>query len=317
MQSVSVVLVTWNHYALTRECLRRLAAQVGVKANLIVVDNASQDSTPVSIRKEFPQVTLIALSENVGFGQANNIGVQQAHPGDAIVLLNNDTLPEPTFLSQMIHSMAHLQEQMGTPVILAPRTLNKDGSVQRNHYTDISLGRFFLVAFQSESRALRAVHGELQPISGTSISSCDWTSAICWCMSSSTWKSIGGFDPAIFMYYEDVEFAWRAQALGVRYLLDESIPLIHLGGGSASSNFSRSLQHDSAQTYAYEKRWGKKGKRVSLLFRAVRSGLRCLALVPFFWMPRWRKACILHAKLLRAAVAHSSTAIEKRVKGMV
>ncbi len=309
MQAVSVVLVTWNHYTLTRECLRCLAVQEGVKVNLIVVDNASNDSTPDLMRKEFPQVNLIALSQNVGFGQANNIGFQQAHPGDTVVLLNNDTLPEPTFLSQLIHSMLQLQERMGTPVILAPRTVNKDGSRQRNHYTDISLGRFFLTAFQTEAQALRTIHGDLQAIEGTSISKCDWTSAICWCMTSATWKSIGGFDPAIFMYYEDVEFAWRARALGVSYFVDESIPLIHLGGGSANSNFSRSLQHDTAQTYAYEKRWGKKGKRVSLLFRMVRSGLRCLALVPFIWLPRFRRSCILHAKLLRATVARASTAI--------
>src|SRR4051794_26839840 len=89
-----VVIPTWNAAEMLCRCLRALAAE---RAAVIVVDNASADGAARRVRSEFPDVVVVELPENAGFGRAVNAGVA-AGDGDAIVLVNNDMLVEPGFV---------------------------------------------------------------------------------------------------------------------------------------------------------------------------------------------------------------------------
>lgn len=297
----AVILVTYNGWPMTRDCLVRLLGQCSVDDRVIVVDNASTDGTLDQIHREFPQVERITLERNVGFGTANNVGVEHAGPVDFLILLNNDTLPEPGLLTGMRRSLCEAETVLGSPLVMTPGVLHVDGSPQRNYYTDISLWTFFTNAWRTESMAAKRLHGSLRAIPRLStIASCDWSSAICWCMRRNTWDMVGGFDPRIFMYYEDVDFAWRARARGVRFCLETAVNLVHLGGGSAQCSLSRSLQHDMAQAYVFGKRWGLVGRLVSWMFRLVRSTLRLAIFAPLslFW-PRYQGSRQIHQGLLR------------------
>ena len=89
---VSVIIVNYKTCELTLQCLRSLFKYThGVKMEVIVVDNASQDDTPYSIRREFPQVRVVESQENLGFGKANNLGNTYAI-GKYLFLLNSDTI---------------------------------------------------------------------------------------------------------------------------------------------------------------------------------------------------------------------------------
>ena len=91
MFSISIVIVSWNVSALLLDCLSSIfASPTGALSEVIVVDSASADDTVSLVQQRFPQVRLIALSENVGFARANNIGLAAAS-GDFILLLNPDT----------------------------------------------------------------------------------------------------------------------------------------------------------------------------------------------------------------------------------
>lgn len=276
MTKFAIVLVTYNGWQMTRECLLRLFAQTHRDFRIIVVDNASSDGTPQKIAQEFPLVQCIALLQNVGFGAANNIGVEHVLPNEYVLLLNNDTLPNADFLERICAHKSVLENQG----VYAPKALNRDGSLQVSYYHDISLLRFLTLAFKTENQAKVYLHGKLRHSDFADLNEVDWTSAICWCMSLQTWHKVGGFDKRIFMYYEDVDFAWRARALGVRFYIAIQDSLVHLGGGSAVSSVSRSLQHDTAQEYVYKKRWGFRGLVASKIFRFVRSLLRICVLLP-------------------------------------
>src|ERR1700749_1976877 len=94
--TVAVVLVNYNSLNDTNECIVSLSGSA-IKPFIIVVDNASNNSKEIShnlINYEFG-LELILLSENIGFGRANNVGINWLNENrktDFIFLLNNDTI---------------------------------------------------------------------------------------------------------------------------------------------------------------------------------------------------------------------------------
>ena len=91
---VSAIVVSYNTRALLLDCLRAYYACSDVPAEAIVVDNASTDGSADAVAHEFPEAKVIRLPENVGFGRANNAGLQQAE-GRFILLLNPDVTVMP------------------------------------------------------------------------------------------------------------------------------------------------------------------------------------------------------------------------------
>ena len=75
---VSVVIVNWNGRHFLEACLNAVAAQDGVGAETILVDNASTDGSVAFVRERFPWVRVVALPENRGFAGGNNAGVREA-----------------------------------------------------------------------------------------------------------------------------------------------------------------------------------------------------------------------------------------------
>jgi GT2 family glycosyltransferase len=98
---VSIVIVTWNGRQYLEACLNAVAAQEGVDAETILVDNGSTDGSAAFVRERFPRVRIIELRENLGFAGGNNAGAREAR-GQYVVLLNNDTVPAPGWLAALI-----------------------------------------------------------------------------------------------------------------------------------------------------------------------------------------------------------------------
>ena len=91
----AIVIVTYNGWPITQNCLADLAALPQDDFVIAVADNASTDGTVENIREQFPHVKVYPQTENLGFGRANNAAVQGLKDDgikfDAICLLNNDT----------------------------------------------------------------------------------------------------------------------------------------------------------------------------------------------------------------------------------
>src|SRR5688572_12391926 len=89
---VSVIIVNWNTCDLLRQCLQSVEAETSPAAcEVIVVDNASSDSSAAMVRSEFPRITLLVNEENRGFAAANNQAIAIAK-GRYVLLLNSDTI---------------------------------------------------------------------------------------------------------------------------------------------------------------------------------------------------------------------------------
>ena len=132
MKDLSVVIVTWNTRKLTLECLESLAAvlrEAGkggeMVAEVILVDNGSDDATVAAVRDRFPEVHVEALPENVGFAAGCNVGLRVA-AGRHVLILNSDARVPFATLARCV-SYLDANPDVG---LVGPQLLHADGRKQ-------------------------------------------------------------------------------------------------------------------------------------------------------------------------------------------
>lgn len=124
--TLSIVIVNWNTRSLLRDCLLSAESQLQtMDAEIIVVDNASEDGSAAMVRKFFPYVRLIENRENRGFAAANNQAIRQAS-GKYILLLNSDTLVHGDVMSRSVEYL-ETHPEVG---MMGCKVLNGDGTTQ-------------------------------------------------------------------------------------------------------------------------------------------------------------------------------------------
>lgn len=100
---VSIIIANWNGRRYLPDCLAGLRRQTYQCFELIVVDDASTDDSVAVIREHFPEAIVIQSTRNRGFVETNNLGLRHAR-GEWIALLNNDTIPAPTWLAELLRA---------------------------------------------------------------------------------------------------------------------------------------------------------------------------------------------------------------------
>lgn len=193
---VYVIVVTFNGERWVEQCMGSLAA-LGEEVNVIVVDNKSADGTVQAIRQLFPKVTLIALQENVGFGKANNIGIQKAmeNNADFVFLLNQDAWIFPDTISQLVKT-SQLYPEYG---IVSPVHLN--GS---------STGLDYNFSLQASPEKCKGFYSDLYLQKTKDIYKIAFVNAAAWLLTSKCLKTVGLFEPLFFLYGEDDNYVQRA-----------------------------------------------------------------------------------------------------------
>src|SRR5215471_9678739 len=101
---VSIIVVNWNGERFLKDCLGALTCQSHPNYEIILVDNGSGDASVQLTRENFPQVKIVALSDNRGFTGGNAAGLEVVQ-GAYIALVNNDARPEETWLEKLIEPM--------------------------------------------------------------------------------------------------------------------------------------------------------------------------------------------------------------------
>jgi N-acetylglucosaminyl-diphospho-decaprenol L-rhamnosyltransferase len=206
--TADVVIPTWNARDMLARALRAVAQE---PAGVIVVDNASEDGTAELIRREFPDVRLVELERNAGFGAAVNAGVATS-TADAVVLVNNDVVVEAGFVASITAPLADPAVGMVAGLTTMPGTGAVDGF-------GIELDRG--LAAYNRGRG-GTVPGRLAMPSGGAAA-----------YRRAAFTSVGGFDPRLFAYGEDVDLGLRLRAAGWRAAEAPDARGVHLGGATA------------------------------------------------------------------------------------
>jgi len=105
LKKVSIILVNWNNYKDTCECLDSLGNITYPNYRIIIVDNGSRIALYQKLVSEYPQHRFIRNEENLGFAVANNVGIRNAleEGTDYVLMLNNDTTVKGDFLEPMVN----------------------------------------------------------------------------------------------------------------------------------------------------------------------------------------------------------------------
>jgi GT2 family glycosyltransferase len=227
-ETVSVVIPSWNGVKLLPPCLDSLRAQTCRPLEVWVVDSASGDETVAMVRREYPEVHLLALAENRGYSGAVNAGIGKAQ-GTLMAILNQDLVVDPGWLEEMARVAAAHPEAgaFGSKIMLFE---------QRDHFH--SAGDLY------GSDGIPVNRGVWQKDEGQYDQAGEVFGA---CGGAAVYRrrlldEIGGFDETFFMYCEDVDLAWRQQLAGWRTVYaPQAVAYHHLsasGGGVTASYFT-------------------------------------------------------------------------------
>jgi GT2 family glycosyltransferase len=195
---------------------------------LIVVDNASSDSPEAAASGWKGPGQFIALEENVGFGAANNVGVEAARAA-VTVMLNPDT----ELLDDGLDRMAAAVGELGG--LVGPRVLNVDRSIQASA-SGPEVGIWpWVRAVVPGAVAPRAVRARTEPYRLDQRVPVSWLTGACIAGPTEVIRRLGPFDPALHMFGEDVDLGLRAAAAGVgRWFDPDSCTIVHHGQGSST-----------------------------------------------------------------------------------
>ncbi len=220
---VSVVIPNWNGKKFLPGCLDSLFQQTYEQVEVIVVDNGSADGSLELLADRYPRVKVIRFAVNTGFSVAVNAGIRQAR-GEFVALLNNDTVVDPCWLSEMVRAMAEHPEigSAGCKMLAyddrslldgAGDGYRRGGLPGRIGHREIDRGQF---------DTPRYILGACGGAALYRLSMLD---------------DIGLFDEDYFAYLEDVDIALRAQSRGYKCLYIPSSIIYHLGCGTTGSGY--------------------------------------------------------------------------------
>lgn len=231
MPTLSICIVNWNTRDLLRACLRSIYRHPPSEPfEVIVVDNASSDDSAAMVQQEFPQVALIANTENLGYARGNNQAMQRAQ-GEFVLLLNPDTEVFPETLDRAI---AFMQAHPDAGAIGA-KQLFPDGRVQAsvrgfptpaNLLCEVSgLARLF-----PHSRRLGGYR--MRWFSYDTASEVDQPMATFLMVRRAVIEQVGLMDEAFPLFFNDVDWCYRIKQAGWKIYFTPDVQILHHGGAS-------------------------------------------------------------------------------------
>jgi GT2 family glycosyltransferase len=260
---VSILVVSYNTRELTLGCLRSIAVETRIPHEVIVVDNDSRDGSAEAIATTFPDVRLIASSENLGFGKANNVAAREAG-GRYILLLNSDTV----VLDQAIDKLVAFAESMPEAGIWGGRTIFPDGRL--NPQTAWRLPSVWNIFCRTAGLNALFPNSPLfhsESYAGWKRDSVRAVDMVIGCFLLTTrelWDKLLGFDEALFMYGDDVDLCIRARQLGAIPHITPEATIIHYKGASDSVRTEKMVKLMSANVSIVHRHFAGWRKPVAL-----------------------------------------------------
>ncbi len=246
LNGISIIIVNYNSFELVLNLLESIKQNSPqFDTEIIVVDNNSAKINETTICEAYSNVVWIQNEENLGFGIANNKGIDKAKY-DTVLLLNPDTIGLPNSLSTIATEFWNANSTIGMGTC---QLLNEDGSPQKSTYSkngefselfrwNIAIAYIFRKRFTaiSEDAPIKALSGA------------------CLIFSKERLSSIGLFDPDFFMYSEEFEWCHRIRKAGFKLVQFKQAKIIHLEEASSPSKKWNRAQRFTSIALLFKKR---------------------------------------------------------------
>ncbi|HXE75800.1 MAG TPA: glycosyltransferase family 2 protein [Candidatus Xenobia bacterium] len=201
---VAVIVLNWNNWPVTVECLESLRRLTYPNCKVLVVDNGSTDDSEKVLRERFTEIELIQTRANLGYAGGNNAGLRRALElgADYLCLLNNDVVVEPDFLEPLVAAMEadpQLGIAGGLQCSYEDRRRIENSGVYFNFYT---------------GRVRNANGGEMDEGQCRQAKAVDYICGACLLARAQVARAIGLLDERFFIVAEDADWCLRAQRAG-------------------------------------------------------------------------------------------------------
>ncbi|MBI4446374.1 MAG: glycosyltransferase [Acidobacteria bacterium] len=234
----SIVVLNWNGRTLLQESLPALVHAVqssGKPHEIILVDNGSSDDSVEWVRETYPSIRILALPENLGFGEGNNRGVE-ASKHDIVVLLNNDMIVEHGFLDPLLSPFSDAAVFAVTSQILFPEGKRRE----ETGFTRGCWRRGYL-------------HLSHQAVDSEKETPVFWAGGGSSAFNRKAFLALGGFSEVFSpCYFEDTDLGYRAWRRGWKILLAPRSRVLHKHRSSSSARFK---QEELQQLIEQRKLW--------------------------------------------------------------
>jgi len=227
---VYIIILNWNGFSDTAECLKSLQSITYTNFKVLVVDNYSKNNEAKALQDRFGNfIEVIKNSQNYGFAKGNNIGIQRAlaENADLILLLNNDTVVKSDFLSILVETSQKDKIGIVGPAIYL-----------YNSYNISSIGgnvKWF-------SKFI--INHVTEPIN--EVKEFLFLTGCCLLIKKEIFKNIGLLDESFFFYYEDADFCLRTVKAGYKITVNPQSVIWH--------KISRTVKSESEKYHYYTNR---------------------------------------------------------------
>ena len=231
---VSIIIINYNTFQLTSECIRSIIAFTKeISYEIILVDNASTECDADIFREKFPEIILVKSQKNGGFAYGNNLGIENAS-GEFILLLNSDTILTEDSISKTVEYAAH-NPNAG---VIGCRMIFPDGDIQYTarrfrsiQWELLDLFRFIpmLIPYKSSARLMLGKY-----FRHDENINCDWVNGAFFLFPKKILSRLPGnkLDDRFFMYGEDHLWCAQIKKLGYNILFFAGTTIVHINSGS-------------------------------------------------------------------------------------
>lgn len=235
-EKITVIIPNYNGKHFMEACLSSLEKQTYHAYKILVVDNASSDGSIEFMKKNYPDIELIALDQNYGFSKAVNVGILHSTT-PYVLLLNNDTTVDPHFLEEMV-----------TAIRTSPRNFSVSSKMIQMYHPDLidSAGDFYTI--------LGWGFGRGKDHSAQKYNTPDETFTACAGAAiyrRKVFDKIGLFDENHFAYLEDIDIGYRARIYGYKNKYCPTALVYHVGSGTSGSKYNSFKVKLSARNSVY------------------------------------------------------------------
>lgn len=237
---LSITICSWNTVVDLRICLKSLElVRDEASFEVIVVDNNSEDGSAEMVASEFSWVCLERQTQNLGFTGGHNLALNLRR-GRHALLLNSDTIVHAGAIQKTLEYLCQ-NDSVG---IVGPKLLNPDGSLQLSCrrfpnpvaalFRNTPIGKLFPNnRFTREYLMTDWDHNSPREV--------DWVSGAAFLVRDEVIERVGSFDPAYFMYCEDVDWCFRVWKAGFKVVYLPSAEITHAIGRSTDKAPNRMI----------------------------------------------------------------------------
>lgn len=226
---------------------------LGFTYEVIIVDNFSEDGSGLKLKNDFPEYQFILNNDNLGFAKANNQALKIAN-GNYILFLNNDVI----FRENVIESLLKYLDKKNDKLLIAPRLLNLDGTIQHSIYSFQTLWLsfttyFFFYKLFPKSKYFNRYY--LMNKGVKEIINVETVTGAFMLSKKDDILELKGFDEDYFFYGEDNDLCKRFRNAGGKIIYYPKVEVTHLKGATKKSNWFHVKYHTISVVNLFRKHY--------------------------------------------------------------